>query len=73
LKKGAASLDDVDAPSTVNASSKILGELPMDHQDHYCSKNFRGSSKSMEPHGAMACVTALFNTGIAKHFLDYWR
>jgi len=54
-KKGAASSDDVGPPNMANASSKILGELPTDHQDHCCSKNFRGSSKSMEPHRAVAC------------------
>jgi len=40
----------------------------MDHQDHCCSKNFQGSSKSMEPNGAVACVTALFKTGIVYAF-----
>jgi len=67
-KKGAASLDGVGATDPADTSNEVLGELPMDHQDHCCSMNFRGSSKSMEPHGAVACVTALFNTGIAYIF-----
>ncbi len=33
--------------------------------DHRCPWNFKGSSKSMEPHGAVALIRDLYDTGIA--------
>jgi len=67
-KKGTSSPDDGEPPSTPDTSNEILGELQNDHKDHHCPHNFRGSSKSMEAHAAVACVTALFKTGIAYVF-----
>jgi len=43
----------------------VTGEESEEEKDHRCPMNFDGSSKSMEPRGAVACITALFKTGIA--------
>jgi len=41
------------------------GILPTTDKDHRCPRNFIGSSKLMEPQGAVALLTDLFDSGIA--------
>jgi len=46
-------------------ATEPMGILLMKGKDHRCPRNFKGSSKSMEPKGAIALLTDLFNAGIA--------
>jgi len=46
-------------------AAEPMGILPTEGKGHRCPRNFNGSSKSMEPQGAVALLTDLFDSGIA--------
>jgi len=54
-----------DPEAAAKRAAEPMGILLMEGKDHRCPRNFKGSSKSMEPQGTVALLTDLFDSGIA--------
>jgi len=54
-----------DPEAAAKRAAEPMGILPMEGKDHRCPRNFKGSSKSMDLHDAVALLTDLFDSGIA--------
>jgi len=50
---------------TMPKDSEPMGIHETKDKDHKCPWNFKGSSKSIEPQGAVALITDLYDSGIA--------
>ncbi len=52
-------------PESMEKNNNVMGIHSTEDKDHRCPWNFKGSSKLMEPWGAVTLITDLFDTWIA--------